>query len=479
MYDISNQRKIQHLYLRAGFGESISKINKSLNKTVLKIAQELFDDSVQYTDLNLNTELSYYKNQNGLNNFKELSKEEKKNFKKKSKENIKGLNIRWIDKMTFDKAQLREKMTLFWHGHFACRMKDAEFCQNQNNTIRRNALGKFGDILMEVSKDPAMLQFLNNQQNKKFSPNENFAREVMELFTLGRGNYSEKDIKEGARAFTGWGFNKKGEFVFRRGIHDTDDKTFFKKTGNFTGEDIINMILEKKRTAEFIVEKIYKYFVNENVNKEIAAELSRKFYESEYNIEALLKNIFTSEWFYSKENIGVRIKSPIEFIVGLRRSFNIDFLNQSPLLVFQRILGQILFEPPNVAGWAGGRNWIDTSSLVYRLKLPEIIFRASNVDFDYKNKSGMTQKNYEKLSKRELKQGKQLNVKADLSNYIQECSKYEDKELFKKLSEYLLQVNPDFETKSIIADYADNSSTENLIGSLTLRLISLPEYQLC
>jgi len=473
---MSNQRKLQHLYLRAGFGAHISEINKSLSKPISKVIQEIFQESKIYTGLGLESDLNFIK---GKNNKKEISKEDIKKLRKQSRQNVKDLNINWIHKMTTDTAQLREKMTLFWHGHFACRSPVALFVQNQNNTLRKNALGKFGDMLIEVSKDPAMLQFLNNQQNRKSSPNENFAREVMELFTVGRGNYTEKDIKEAARAFTGWGFNKKGEFIFRKGVHDFDRKDFLGKSGNFTGEDIVNILLEKKQTAEFITEKVYKYFVNENVNREIIKELSKKFHESGYDIEKLMKEIFSSDWFYDKENIGTRIKSPVELIVGMIRNFRIEFINEKPLLALQKVTGQMLFNPPNVAGWAGGRQWIDTSSLMYRLKLPEIIFKSSNLEFDYKDDLDEMGEMYPELSKFEKKQYRIMQTKTDLSSYIKEFSRYDGKELRENISNYLLQCNLTTETEKIIENYVDTSSKENIIESLTLRLITLPEYQLC
>ncbi len=479
MDTLTNQRKIQHLIWRAGFGESISGINKILNKPISKVVQDLFDNSAKYTNLSLDSDLNFYRKQNGSENLKDLSKEDKKDLMKQSREDIKDLNIKWIDKMSGDVSQLREKMTLFWHGHFACRTPVALFCQNQNNTLRKHALGNFGDMLMDISEDPAMLQFLNNQQNKKSSPNENFAREVMELFTMGRGNYTENDIKEAARSFTGWGFNKDGEFTFRRGVHDVEDKTFFGKTGNYTGEDIINMILGKKRTAEYITEKVYKYFVNENINKELVSELSDKFFKSDYDIGQLMKNIFNSDWFYNKENIGARIKSPIELIVGLIRSFNIDFMNPKPLLTLQKALGQMLFNPPNVAGWAGGRSWIDTSSLIYRLKLPEIIFRSSNLEINYKEDPQEMGETYRELTKKELAQYKLMKTKTNLSSYLKEFSNYEENGLMEKLSEYLLQVDLGKETKSIVNNYSDNTNKETVIESLTLKIISSPEYQLC
>ena len=187
-----------------------------------------------------------------------LTKEQKQQMRKQNKEGIKNLNLTWVDEMINSDAQLLEKMAFFCHGHFACRNLNMYFQQLMLDIIRRNALGSFADLLREVSKSGAMLAFLNNQQNKKQHPNENFAREVMELFTMGRGNYSEQDIKEGARAFTGWGFKINGEFVFREQFHDTGIKNFLGKSGNFDGDDILDILLDNKKTSYYITKKIYR-----------------------------------------------------------------------------------------------------------------------------------------------------------------------------------------------------------------------------
>ena len=174
-------------------------------------------------------------------------------------------------------------MTLFWTNHFVCQNNQIQFIQQYHNTVRANALGNLGDFTKAVAKEPAMLAYLNNKQNKKGSPNENFARELMELFTLGQNQYTEKDIKEAARAFTGYNNDYKGNFVFRKRQHDHEPKTFFGKTGNFTGDDIIDIILEKKECATFICKKIYAYFVNDKINEQHINEMISVFYK-DYNI---------------------------------------------------------------------------------------------------------------------------------------------------------------------------------------------------
>ncbi len=231
-----------------------------------------------------------------------------------------------------------------------------------------------------------MLNFLNNQQNQKAHPNENFAREVMELFTMGRGNYTEKDVKEAARAFTGWSARFNGEFMFRPFFHDDDEKIFLGKKGNFDGDDILNIILEQQQTATFITQKIYRYFVNDEVDKDIIAGLSKSFYQSNYNIKTLMKNIFTSDWFYNEKNIGCKIKSPVELLAGIRRMLPMQLDNDNIQLLLQNALGQILFYPPNVAGWQGGNAWIDSSTLMLRLRIPQLIKDDDTVSCKHKTR---------------------------------------------------------------------------------------------
>ena len=188
-------------------------------------------------------------------------------------------------------------------------------------------------------------------------------------------------IKESARAFTGWGFDKDGNFKLRPFAHDTGEKTFLGQTGNFAGEDIIKILLSKKETAHFISTKLYKFLVNENPDAAHVNAMADVFYNANYEIKPLLEYVYTSDWFYDDKNIGNLIKSPVEFLVGLNRQFYITYQKPEVLLLFQRALGQVLFYPPNVAGWPGGRNWIDSSSLMYRLKIPSTVLNDGVIDF--------------------------------------------------------------------------------------------------
>jgi uncharacterized protein (DUF1800 family) len=374
-----NQLKNQHLWWRAGFGppaDQVKELSKQKPETlfhsILKASgrkPDLFDVADPHIKDLVIQPMSLGKSQG-------LKAEEKQMIRKQSVQDIAKLNIRWLDEMTTSDAQLREKMSLFWHGHFASKTVNILYDQALLNVIRENALGNFRDLLMNVSKSASMIQFLNNNQNKKTHPNENFARELMELFTIGRGNYTETDVKESARAFTGWGASLQGGFDFRPGQHDDGIKTFFGKTGNLSGEDILEILLAQKQTSVFITRKIYRFFVNEIVDEEKINALASQFFESRYDIRALMISIFTSTWFYDQKNIGSQIKSPVLWLVGMRRQLPMEIQNPLVQIVLERLLGQVLFSPPNVAGWPGGKHWIDSSSLMLRMRLPQIVFRS-------------------------------------------------------------------------------------------------------
>ncbi len=465
MPTVSEQTKIQHLYLRAGFGESIANIEKNKNKSIKEVVNQLFKESETIKDLKIVEE-----NQVKIGKFMFADKEEKKEMIRESISKIKDLNLLWLDRMAESEGMLREKMTLFWHGHFACHAKNAFFVQNQNNTLRKHALGKFGDMLHAISKDAEMLQFLNNKQNKKDSPNENFAREVMELFTLGRGNYTEQDIKNAARAFTGWDFEQNGNFVFRKFKHDFGEKMFFGKTGKFEGEDILNMILENKQTAKFVTTKIYQYFVNEKVNNQIVNQLSDNFYQSNYDIGALMKEILTADWFYEASNVGVRIKSPIEYISTLRKQFNLGFTEKEPLLFLQKVLGQMLFYPPNVAGWKEGRAWIDSTTVVIRTLLPQILYRMVEIPLQAKEDGDV---NTDFFAKRKLQ-----SIKATF-DWAQFEGIFKQNDTTESVANFLLQVPLSATNKNLLSQMSYGANKEENQKNLAIAVTSLPEYQLC
>jgi uncharacterized protein (DUF1800 family) len=404
--------------------------------------------------------------------MQELTKEQRAELRKQSREALKDLNLRWLDEMVHSEAQLREKMAFFWHGHFACREINIFYQQQLLDVIRTNALGNFGDLLREVSKSAAMLAFLNNQQNRKRQPNENFAREVMELFTLGRGNYAEKDIKEAARAFTGWGFDLGGNFVFRKQFHDEGEKTVLGKTGTLDGDDIIDILLQQEQTARYITAKIYRFFVNETPDPAMVEKLSKEFFQSGYDIKKLLSSIFLSPSFYEEKNRGVIIKSPVQLLVGLRRMLPMKFNNDEVQLLYQRLLGQVLFYPPNVAGWPGGRNWIDSSSLMYRLRLPRLLHDDEGLVAKPKVDDDVMMGVADKTPKR----SGVINVDIEWPVYVSAFSKTKREELLPHMAATLLPYGTI--DAAMLDRSADLSSREKYIQSVTIQLMSLPEYQL-
>lgn len=281
----------------------------------------------------------------------------------------------WIRRMVQATHPLREKMVLFWHGHFTSsqrEVKNSHFMYLQNKSFRDNAFGNFRDLALQIARDPAMLQYLNNNQNNRRKPNENFARELMELFTLGVGNYTEKDIKEAARAFTGWK-TRNGEFSFQRRQHDWGTKTFLGKTGEFDGKDIIEILFEQPQASRFIVRKLFTFFAHDKPSDDVIEALAATLRASDFEIRPVLQQLFKSQEFYSEPARGSRIKSPIELVVGTFRLLGMDPGDSPAAAGLAGRLGQNLFMPPNVKGWEGGRNWISTSTIAERYRMPNVV----------------------------------------------------------------------------------------------------------
>ena len=296
-----------------------------------------------------------------------------------------GLEIRtwWVAEMLSTASPLTEKMTLFWHNHFATsqqKVRSANLMYRQNVLLRNYAVGNFGAMLREVAKNPAMLIYLDGAQNRKGAPNENFAREVMELFTLGEGHYSEQDIKEVARAFTGWSIDPDaGEFRFRRPAHDDGSKTVFGKEGKFNGDDIVTLLLQQPATGEFIVSKLWREFVSPDPDATAVKQLAATWRTVNYEMKPLLRAMFLSDAFWSQANRGVLVKSPVDLVVGSLRQFRFAVEDPAPFAVILRQLGQDLFNPPNVKGWPVGDAWLNTTTLLARKGFLNRLFRADEM----------------------------------------------------------------------------------------------------
>ncbi|MEP7156429.1 MAG: DUF1800 domain-containing protein [Betaproteobacteria bacterium] len=334
--------------------------------------------------------------------LRDMTQEERLAELRKNVERAFELREWWFREMLNTPSPLTEKMTLFWHGHFATSQQKVRFTPlmyEQHVMLRRNAMGNFGTLLREVSRDPAMLVYLDGANSRKEQPNENFAREVMELFTLGEGNYTEADIKEAARAFTGWSVDRDtGKFLFRRGIHDYGNKTVMGKTGNLDGDQVIDVLLAKPATARFITRKLWKEFVSpapSGAGEE--AEFNRLadlFRDSGYSIAKLMRAMLSSDAFYAADNRAVLVKSPVEFVIGTMKQFDIDTPNLRPFVIASALLGQNVFTPPNVKGWPGGETWINSATLLGRKQLIDRLFRNEDrMDAALRNMDEMADRN--------------------------------------------------------------------------------------
>lgn len=302
-----------------------------------------------------------------------------------------GLELKnwWLQEMLSTSSPLAERMTLFWHNHFATSQQKVIRSQamwHQHQLLRRHALGSFKTLLHAVAKDPALLAYLDAANSRKDAPNENFAREVMELFTLGEANqasaglggYSERDIKEAARAFTGWSIERETfAFKLRPAFHDTGVKTVLGKSGNFDGDDVLDILLAQPAAARFVAGKLWREFVSPTPDAQALERLASGYRQSGYNTAALLRELFLSDAFWAEAQRGSLIKSPVDLVVGTLRQFGFDYADALPFSLKTAQLGQNLLVPPNVKGWPGQNDWINSSTLLERKRFTEQLLKAT------------------------------------------------------------------------------------------------------
>jgi hypothetical protein len=354
-----NPKWIAHLYRRAAFGPSQGDTKLALVDGFPKTLDRLLQGDPEAPQLLevLNDTGRYLKNDNQLRAW-------------------------WLSAMIDGKHPLREKLTLFWHNHFAtsyAKVQRTQLMFEQNMLLRKHALGRFRPFLLDMSRDTAMLKWLDSNQNVKGAPNENYAREVMELFSLGVGHYTEKDIQEAARAFTGWHVDSRIDqdedaFQFKPVLHDEGSKTVFGRTGNWNGDDIIRLCCDKPDCAVFLVGKLYAFFVSETKPPEsLLAPLVERFRKSDYDIADLVKAMLGSRLFFSEHAFQKKVKWPVEFALGAARAAT---PGRVPLGDFSDPLakmGQVLFSPPNVKGWRTGTDWLNSATLLARNNFAETV----------------------------------------------------------------------------------------------------------
>ncbi len=473
--------KAAHLLNRAGFGGTPDEIKAFQGLGFEKAVEQILngpDDSAQFPKpewaaprnvLEMRREARMLPEEERQMNLREAQKNER--------EHVLSLVHWWLGRMRKTPNPLREKMTLFWHGHFATsiqKVKQVYLMWQQNETLRANALGNFGTLLKAVSRDPAMIFYLDTQQSRLGKPNENFAREVMELFTLGIGNYTEEDIREAARAFTCYKIDQRDQ-SFRLAPRQQDDgeKKFFGQTGNFSGDDILDLILKKPACAKFIGNKLWEFFAYEDPSPALLELFGKSFRERKYEIKPLMREMFRSAEFYSSKAIRTQIKSPVQWLVGTAKILDTEIPPPLPTSNALRQLGQTPFAPPNVKGWDGGKAWITTSTLLLRYNLSNYAVGTGSLDMQ-RRVSGGNHPNRRTLTV-------QNRTPLEFGKIVPQAVRDDPKRLIAYLSFRLYQtyVSPhDAEPFLKFLEERKGEMNDDSIRELLHLMMSTPQYQL-
>jgi uncharacterized protein (DUF1800 family) len=348
----SERAKVAHLLRRAGFGTSEAELDEytalGFNGSLDRLLHpEQVDDSVAEATL------------------APLALDP---TNPEARRQIEPAKFWWFNRMLLTKRPLQEKMTLFWHTHFATansKVGDALLMVQQNQLFRDNAMGNFETLLQQVTRDPATLIWLDNRTNRKGAPNENYAREVMELFTVGIGNYSDEDVKQAARAFTGYTLNADKQFVFQPNQHDAGDKTFLGETKNWDADDILARLVRHPATARYLTTKLFRFFVNDYPAPATIDRLANTYTQSGFDMRSVLRDLFTGPEFLSAETYHAQIKQPVDYMIGSLKALGTQSVGPDVTQVLRR-MGQDLLNPPDVSGWKVGSYWINSTTLFER-----------------------------------------------------------------------------------------------------------------
>lgn len=371
-------REAEHLLNRAGFGATPAEVAAAVAAGRDATIEGLFLPPELQVPLEVPEKTTF---KDGLARPDEMDRDDARRMSRRlDRDQLNQYTSWWFDTMQSGADPLRDRMTLFWHGYFTSSQRDVRSSYQmiqQNQLLRANALGSFEELLFGIAKDPAMLEYLDNDENKKGNPNENFAREVMELFTLGEGHYTEDDIKEAARAFTGWR-SRRGEFREQTRQHDTGKKTILGETGRFDGDDVLEMLLRQDECGPHVAGRLLAYLEGVEPSPERKAHYGALLAAADYDVGTLLRELFRDPHFYSDAVVGQRVAGPIDHLVGMSRRLELD----PPdiwLTYGTELLGQELFNPPNVKGWPGGMAWITTASFMHRGNLAGILLGTVEV----------------------------------------------------------------------------------------------------
>ena len=474
-----------HLLNRAGFGGSPATIEQlaglGVEAAVASLVdyEKIPDETTDPTWARPDTERAAR-----FQAMRTASEEERRKMQRQDqqsqRERILELRGWWLRRMAEGPRPLQEKMVLFWHGHFATsveKVREAYLMWRQNELFRRLATGNWLELLIEVGKDPAMLIWLDQAQSRKEHPNENFAREVLELFALGEGHYTEKDITEGARALTGWSLERATQkFVYRPFAHDQNDKTIFGRTGNFDGEDFLEMVVEQPQSARFITAKLWRFFAAEDPSDALNTALASLFRKSGNNFKPVLRAIFQSEEFYSPTIVRNQVKSPVQWLVGTVRVLERELPPPMVCFALTRSLGQDLFAPPNVKGWDGGLSWITTNNLLARYNEA-----ATLVQGDLTPMAGANLTPNPNINREVDRRMRNARVGgADPKKLFSDKERANKETLLAALEKRLLQAELKPKQKNALREYLDTKGElddADVLNAIRL-VMSTPEYQL-
>jgi uncharacterized protein (DUF1800 family) len=461
-----------HLLNRAGFGGTPEEI-EAMHQAGLEAAvdgllhppnePEKLDEPLSWTEPeNLRSKLQELRR---LKANPEERQEKLRAMRLERRDEMLDLRNWWLNRMQSTPASLVEKMTLFWHGHFATsaqKVKNAYWMWRQNEIFRRNALGNFKTLLHQISRDPAMMIYLDLAQSQQQHPNENWAREVMELFTLGIGHYSEEDIREAARAFTGYRINLTNQqFRFEPRQQDTGRKKFLGRSGNFSGDDILDLIVQQPACPEWISRKLCRFFVADEPSPPLVNAAAGALRQNNFELRPVLQELFRSAEFYSDRVIRTQIKSPIQFLV---QSCKLLGATLPPPAVAQNALqqmGQLPFAPPNVKGWDGGKSWISTSTLLFRYNFANYLLNGTA---DHPNAPAELQR-----------------APVELAKIIPGELREKPEELVAQLARRLFQTQPNEKQTQTFLAYLQTRAPDR--GDETMRrllhlMMSTPQFQL-
>jgi hypothetical protein len=373
----------------------------------------------------------------------------------------------WLYRMLYTPHPLLEKITLFWHNHFATsnlKVQNARYMLRQYELMRKHALGKFRILLQEMSKDPAMMVWLDTSQSKKGKPNENYARELMELFSLGIGHYTEQDIREAARAFTGWELTG-GKAVFNAGQHDDGEKTVLGKTGKFKGADIVDICLEQKSAPSFIAGKLFRYLICEisAPTPELLEPLAAQFRKSDYDFGALVETVLRSNLFFSDTAYRARVKAPVDFALGIVRALE-GRIGTLVLATDLENLGQNVFYPPSVKGWDGGPTWLNGQTLLFRQNLSLALSSTEDNRYGRRTDPAALVKKYKKLRDTETVD---FFLRLFLQGDVPAASRA-------KLLQYVQQAHK----QPVPVYWSAEDASNHRVRTLCHLVLTLPEFQL-